>query len=131
MDIREAVYKELKGTSAVTALVGTRIYPVVIPERATLPAVSINVISTGQTHTMGSDSGPYNPLVQISVYGATPDDSYAVTTVIKTALKDFSGTLGGDGGLTVQRAFLDDEGDLYDQQLNRAGIYLDFTIWHE
>jgi hypothetical protein len=50
------------------------------------------------------------------------------------ALRDFSGIMGGEGGVTVQRIFYEDSTDLYEpvaDGVRRCGRALDFIIWHE
>ena len=132
MEVKEALYKELIATTAVTALLGTRIYPNRVPLKANLPYAAITVILTGRfEHSSGSDSGsPEGPYIQISIYGKTPDSAYEASAAVKTAIMDFSGTMGGSGGLSVSRALFEDSGDLYDDKNRWAGIYLDFIVWH-
>jgi len=49
--IGSSIYTALSGNAAVTAIVGTRIYPVVIPQTQSLPALVYSIASTFPTHT--------------------------------------------------------------------------------
>ena len=106
--LREAIYNYLSGYTGLTDLVSTRIYSQVMPQGVVYPAVTYQVISPGTVnHLMNSDSGLYkDPQVQVSSWASTQSSGDAVAVQVSAALKDYSGTMGGDGGITVQRVFL-------------------------
>lgn len=108
MTLREATHHRLSNYSALTDLVGTEIYSQVMPQGVVYPAVSFQVSSPGvMNHRMNSDSGMYkDPVIDVSSWGTSPDSGESVAAQVKAALQDFSGTMGGDGGITVQRIFL-------------------------
>ena len=54
----------------------------------------------------------------------------AVKAALKTALQDYSGVMGGAGGVTVQAVILDDEQSYYDPDTKLYSIQMDFIIWH-
>ena len=56
MTVEEAVLDQLLATSAVTALVGTRIYQLVLPEHPTLPAIRVQLVDEPENyHLRGND----------------------------------------------------------------------------
>jgi len=108
MTLRVALYNYLSGESDLTDLVSTRIYSQVLPQDVEYPAVTFQVTTPGTVnHLMNSDSGLYlDPCIQVSSWASDPSDGDAVAAQVKAALQDFTGTMGGDGGITVQRVFL-------------------------
>ncbi|MBO9614205.1 MAG: DUF3168 domain-containing protein [Dyadobacter sp.] len=94
--ITRAFIQKLLATSFVTSLVGTRIYPNVIKENATLPAVY--VFADGM-----EDQGCYDPestkngSVEIGVYANSYADASNVMSAIRMALDKFSGVISGVG----------------------------------
>lgn len=131
MNIEESLYKRLSTYTSLTALVNNRIYPLVIPQDARLPAVTYQCISDPGIHTMGADSGIYSPRFQLSVWAETYPSAVAVADQVIAALKDFSGQLGGAEGVQAQRIFYDNATRFYDSQTGTYHIPIDFIIWHE
>jgi hypothetical protein len=104
MTLREALHYQLVNTAALTALVSTRIYSLRIPQDPLYPLVSFHIISAGEVaQTMNTTSAPARPRVQVDAWAKNQNDAEDVAIQISTALKDFSGTMGGGGGITVQR----------------------------
>jgi hypothetical protein len=133
MNLYEALYHRLTNYSGLTDLVSTRIYPIKMPQAVTYPAVTFQVISgLPRTHLMGSDDSLAAPRVQVSAWGESLSDACDVADQIRAALQDFSGTMGGDGGVTVQRIFLEsDQISLYDSESEIYHVAQDFFIWWE
>lgn len=55
MSAEQTVYNTLKNDAGVAALVGTRIYPLVLPQNPTYPAISYQRISTRPVQTRGGN----------------------------------------------------------------------------
>lgn len=137
MDLEAALYTQLKNHTGLAALVGTRIYPDFIPQSNTQDALCFRLEDTETVHTMGSDTSLEGVYYKISCFGTTKSQARAVATQVKAALRDFSGVMGGDGGVTVQRIFLEDEYDEEAQGTNsdpkiktRNFRVLEFLIWY-
>jgi len=129
MTIKEALGTYLQGYAALTALVGTRVYPGAFPQGTAMPAVTFSQISNPTIpHTGGSDGALQRPRFQITCWGDNYDDPDIVAQVVRTALTDYSGTMGGVGGVDVARVLYDNETDIYNQGLQRDGVALDFII---
>lgn len=127
--IEEALYSILTGASALTALVGTRIGPAGFFQEPTGSYVTYQLISGPVVHTMGADPGLASPRFQVTAWalGRNYAGAKAIAAQIRAALRDYSGIAAG---VTVQRAFLENEVDLgYDGLA--TGVAQDYTIWHE
>lgn len=132
MTIGQALSTKLRATSALTAIVGQKIYPFPAPNGTKTPFVTTQKISDPQTHTLNTDDGPYQPMYQIVSWGGTIEEAYSAADQVKTALKDYSGTMGGEGGMTVQRVLFEDEIELPNTEPgNYYGVAQEYIIWHE
>lgn len=132
MRIGEALYSKLSGTAGVTAIVGLRIYPMVLPALCEYPAVSFQKISDVPHHLMGSDSSLRSPRYQVDCWAETFSGVRALAEAVRAALQDATGTWGGAGGVVVQRAFLDMEIE-FAENPGDATVYRvsqDYIIWY-
>jgi len=125
--IEDAIYSKLSGTSGITALVGRRIYPVVLPQKCKLPAITYDKVSDPQIHTMGSESNPCHPRFTIHVWGETLKNVIDIAEQVKTALKYYTGTIAS---MIIQRIYYDNETDIYEPQTETYHRALDFLIWY-
>ncbi len=128
MYIENGFYLELTETSAVTALVGIRIYYVKAPQDAVAPYVVIQEIS----NTHDSFHSGANPLqhcrMQISIFDTTYKSCKAIADAIQTGMDGFSGVMG-TGGPPVGGCFHDMDNDLpYDDDTGLYGIAVDYII---
>ena len=133
MNLYEALYHRLTNYSNLTTLTSTRIYPIKMPQEVSYPAVTFQVISgLPRGHLMGSDDSLAAPRVQVSAWGETLSDAVDVADQIKAALQDFSGTMGGVSGVTVQRIFIESEQiPVIDPEVDIYQVAQDFIIWWE
>ena len=79
---------------------------------------------------MGIDPGLASPRFQFDIAGKTLLSALDVKAQLKTALQDYSGIMGGVGGVTVQACILDDEQQNYEKPTQLYIVSLDFIIWH-
>ena len=131
----EAIFYQLSNTSAVTDLVGYRIYPLMAPKSRQRPWITYHQISVMPVRAMGADPSLQGVRMQISIYDDDYDVAENISAAVKAALRDFSGDIGSGDTLSVERIFfenetmfaeVDDETKLVSYQIN-----LDFTIWHQ
>lgn len=95
--IETGLYALLTSASAITSLVGNRIYPVALPEDATLPAIAYKLIGSQSWPTFDT-VGFQRKRFEFSCYATT----YLVAITIKAALISvldrYTGTLS-DGSI--------------------------------
>jgi hypothetical protein len=134
MNIAAALNKYLLAQSTVTALVGTRIYPLVSPVDCEYPLIVYQEISDVPYHAMGQDASIYSPRFQVSVYAQTYLSAKTVSAAVKTALRDATGTWGGVGGVAVDRCLFEFETERLDLgNDDTKTLYFvsqDYIIWH-
>ncbi len=81
-----ALYEELTRNAGVAALVGTRIYPRMIPQDAALPAIAYMLISNSPDYTQSGHSGLWPSRYQIICTAATHDGAHALAEAVRQAL---------------------------------------------
>lgn len=139
MRMDEALYSYLSTHAGLSALVGTRIYPVKLPQNVSLPAVTYQKISGHRVHAMQTDPGYASPRFQISCWAvdSATESGYdivkAVAEQARAALQDYRGTMGGAGGVVVDAVFLDDENDFYEDAARQGVFHVaqEYIIWHQ
>lgn len=139
--LHEALHAELAADSGVAALVATRIYPMLIPQKSFEDAtrhgcVVFTRVGVGRLVRLcngGTTDGLVQSTVQIDSYAkrlTTTDGALAIAAAVRAALVDFRGELGGSGGELVKSITLDDEAELMDPEPGLYRISQRYTIWH-
>jgi len=105
----EAVLRTaLVGTAAVTALVGSRIYPVLAPASASLPFVTWRRSGIERAQTLGGPMGMPRVSVEYSIYGTTYEEARQVADAMRLVLDGYGGTADNT---EVKQTSLEDESD--------------------
>lgn len=128
--VEEALKARLAAVAGVTALVVSRVYPVKLPQSATLPALTYQRISTARENAMGADPGIARTRLQVTTAATSYSGAKAVTEAVRAALQRYSGT---SAGVVVLDVFLDNETDLFSEEEDEAGVFLvaqDFIVIH-
>jgi hypothetical protein len=117
----------LIANAALIAVVNGRIYPQVLPQHATLPAIVYSQIHGKPGNTMENASGFTDALFQFACVGTSYFDVKKTARNLRTALEGFAGTMGST---KVYGAFQETERDGYDSETLEYRTDLDFKIWH-
>jgi hypothetical protein len=110
--LREAVYSRLASSTAIAALVSSRIYFAALPQTINLkdgPALTYAVISRPYGHVLTGADGTSQARVQITAHGYR---EAVVDQIIQAVRDSFDGFVGSIGGLAVTACILDNEVDL-------------------
>ena len=138
--IQEGLYALLAADSAVSALVGPRIYPLVInaqdyTEATKQPCLVYSFDSkVRQVRYSGTDT-----LVQgfftVDSYARTYAGAQALAAAVRDALIDYSGTMLGNGSPqssnVVQKIYIESERDLMDPEPGLYRVMQQYTIWYD
>lgn len=100
MKIGQYIYAKLAATSAVTDLVGTRIYPVFMPQNAVYPAIVY--LADNAPQTLVKDQAANHDIAKVAFHiladAAQGQDAYAkldqIDAALRTALDFVQGTAG-------------------------------------
>lgn len=131
MSAEAAVYSLLAAAPAVTALVGTRIFPGQLPEGQPLPALTIEHISSVRLGRLDAQAAthPTQSRIQVNVQAATYPVVKALRDAVTAALQFQRGAIGGGAVIAI---LPDVAGpDLVDPGMGLIHQPLDFLVVHE
>lgn len=131
MRAEKVVYDLLTGSEAVTALVGLKIYPGLIPQNTTMPAVSYELISSVDIPPINAQAGGVilRSRVQVSALARTYAEVKTIQEAIRRALLFKSGLIAGVQVNAITRELIGS-----DERDDESGLYMqgvDFLLIHE
>lgn len=96
MAIEYAIRTLALGDAQITATVGTRWYPSVLPENPTLPAIVYQQISQVNYSSHQGNSNLAVTRIQLTLWTMTYDLGYVLKEHLKRVLRDYKGVVGSD-----------------------------------
>lgn len=131
--IEEAVQKIMVDDAGIGALAANRIYPQILPQGATLPAITWQRISGSHLEDLGGEDILAHPRLQINCWAATVSAASDLRDAVRAALVDYTGVVLA---VVISHISLEDDGDLFEPSVSskeerRFGRRLDFIVWHE
>ncbi len=106
MSVEEAVRTVLVNTPAVSALIGTRVYPFFLPSDTALPGVAYDRISTKRGYAHDGQQTPVTVRLQYDTIATSLSGALAVAAAMRTALSGYTGT---SAGVKIAACMLDNE----------------------
>ncbi|HEV2378716.1 MAG TPA: DUF3168 domain-containing protein [Terriglobia bacterium] len=132
MSVETGLVRILTTNSGVSALVATRIYPVLAVEGTPFPCLVYQRISTARdANSMDNAAELPRARFQFSCLASNFTDAVALEVAVRTALAGFTG-LADD--TTIQAALVVDTRDTFEYDLSTTGAYrrdLDFEIYYQ
>jgi len=130
--IEKAIYSLLT-TNGVSDLVSTRVYPLILPQPATFPAVTYQRITGDWGITMDGAHNYAEEVFQINTWAATYDGARTLADAVRKVLDNHSGTTGS---VYIHVIHLEDEGDLLNMTDDVRGSRTfakrqDYRIWYK
>lgn len=129
MTIEQALFNRLSTFAGLMALIDTRVFPVRLPQGVILPAATYSRVSGPVIRTMQGGANP-NPVFQVDCWAETYLAAKSVAGQVRDALDGFTGTLGGDSGVSVQCIYVTGEHDEYEGPPELYRTILEVEIWH-
>lgn len=117
----------LEGRPAVSAIVGARIYFVRLPDKATLPAITIQRVSGARLTAHSGRTKHASPIFQVNCWGKTYKAAKELAKVLQQELEGFKGTMGSTD---VQATMLIGDRDDFHPEVDDYRAILEFRIWH-
>ena len=117
MTLQTSLYASLAAYAGLTALVGTRIYPVRAPQDVTLPYVVLHRISGVREQTITRSVGSTSVRVQASCFSdryTTDGSNYGADEVRAQVRAAFLAYVTGSGGVTIHDLELGTDIDEYE-----------------
>lgn len=127
--IEDALYSRLSGFGAISSLVAARIYPVMLPQNPTYPAVVYSFVSGAPVSAMGADVGFTRKRTRVAAWSKTYLEMTQLADAIRQCLERWRGTVNG---VVIQDTYVDNASlDLYDDISRVYYRPLDFMIVHQ
>lgn len=126
--IEASLYTILSGAGGVTALAGTRIYPLLIPQEAALPALAYQRISGRRTMAHDGPITLTRARVQITCVAETYSQAKSLAAAVQAALDGYRGTVGSHA---ILHAFLDNDLDEYGETTELPAVRQDYLILYK
>ena len=123
--IESALYTKLSTDSGVSALVGDRIYPLIVAQGALSPSIRYQTVTKSRESAMGSDSGITFARIQIDSFASTYLAAKTVAEAVRGALQRFRGTVIG---IEIQSLFIEDMPESYDDKVKMYTVTQDINI---
>jgi len=108
MALGAAIRALLVADGTVSGLVSTRIYPQVMPGHITGDAIAYAINSNDRNQSKDGSSQNIKGRFSISIWSSTYTTANSIADACINVLDNYKGT---SGGLTIQRMYIDDEGD--------------------
>lgn len=122
------VYAYLKAQTAITAVSSTRIYNTILPEKPTYPAITFRAELHDIDNVFGGSTGFARSDYYVDAWATTITAANALAKLIKTALKDHTGSFGG---ITVQEIFITmGPIPVFENSVRAFRVTQMFSIWH-
>lgn len=102
-DICQAVYERLCSDANISRYVCDRIYPVVLPEDAPLPAIVYTPVLANYDSALQGDTGYVRQTIQFVCHDTTYKKSRELSRKVKRVFQDYHGDMCG---LIIQAVFI-------------------------
>ena len=102
-DICQALYEYLSADADIKNRVRGRIYPIVLPQNALLPAIVYSPVLANYDSALQGDTGFVRQTVQFVSHDTTYKKTRELSRLIKKALQDYQGDMNG---LLIQAVFV-------------------------
>lgn len=106
--------------AAIKSLANGRVYPVVLPDISSLPAIVYQRISTVPITSLDGDSGLESVRIQVSVWANTYKEA-----------KDLSATVRSTLNATTLKIVSDGDSDDYEPDTKRFRVLADYLVWQK
>ena len=128
MILEEGIVVRLMALPAVTALIGTRLYPNVVPEEATEPVAAYQRISNPRLNAHDGPTGWAKGRIQFTAQANTYLQAKAVAAAIAAAFDGFRGVMGT---VAVHGASAQNDQDGYNEATGRSTVRLDVLFFYK
>ena len=125
--LEAGIFALLSGMSGVTAICGTRIFPLLLPTDETLPAITWHIVSSVPRPTFLS-SGFVRTRIQFDCWGDVYADAANLRAALIGALNGYVGTLSN--GLRVSNVDRVQSIDFYHRDAMQYRLAVEFVFYH-
>ena len=102
-DISQAVFEYLKTRDEIVGRVNDRIYPIVLPQNASLPAIVYSPVLANYDSALQGDTGYVRQTMQFVCHDTTYKKCRELSRMVKRAFQDYHGDMCG---LWIEAVFI-------------------------
>jgi hypothetical protein len=125
--VEEAIHDRIVNTAPSGSKLGTRVYPMTLPQTPELPAATYQIVSVVPVHSHQGPSDLDATRIQIDTwadgYAAAREAAVAVRTVL-------DGIRGMVSGLWVGGVLYAGQSTHYEDEVDMWRVRADYRIWH-
>lgn len=131
-DIGKDIRTYLQTQSDVTAIIGTRMFPRVLPQGESLPAIVFSLVTSTSEHKITGASSGVRAIVQLDCYAETHIAANDLSEKVRLALHGYSGTAGSS---TIGSSLLENKREMFDAPTDGSDVpayrvMMEWEIWH-
>jgi hypothetical protein len=128
--IESALRTRILGDAGISALIGTRIFPLILPQATSFPALTYQRISGERMHSHDGPSGLAGPRIQIDTWATSYIGAKQLADLIRQRIDGFKGTVGSD---EIEGIFMDTEREFYEDGdlLKLFRVSMDFFVYYD
>ena len=108
-DLLQAVYEYISGNTEIQAVVHGRIFPIVLPQDASLPAMVYAPVVANYDSALQGDTGYVRQTIQFVCHEKTFKKARKLSRLVKKALQDYTGDMNG---VEIQAVFIKSDYEL-------------------
>lgn len=129
--LEAALAHYLRTRPDISARAADRVYPKLLPQDPTYPAVLYHRVATNRHHNQAGSSRLANPQFQIDVFALTLEEAIALADAVYRALDGHSGLIGeAPNQVDVHGCFVEEQEDGYDEDLRLFWHSITIMLWH-
>jgi len=118
----------LGADAGVSAIVGARVYPMILPQSPTYPAITYTRNSVERSSVMEEGQiGFVSADIQVDAWAASYSGAKALWQAIKDAVQNYQGLMGTTA---VHRAMIVGDLDAYEPDVGAYRCSMTLSIWH-
>lgn len=125
--VEQAIRDRLVHAPPVSSRIASRIYPRVLPQTPTLPAVVYQRLTTTPTHSHDGASDLDMSRLQLDVWADTYAEAREAAIAIRTTL---DGERGMWSGMWISAVLLDSADDFFEDATRMWRQRTDWRVWH-
>lgn len=122
--LESKVYARLTASTALAAIVAGRIWPMVLPQKTRLPAVSFQRVDSDYGPDLEGDGDLLRATIQVDCWALSYDQAKDMARAVRLAMSGATEAAGGFTAITVDGA------DAFEEHLNHYHASHDFVCWH-
>lgn len=135
MTIEEAFWAKVTGVAAISAIVGTRVYPIFVPQTGKYPCITY----TSQLEIRGKSNAGTNGLnktnIEIHCWETTDALAHVLGAAVVTALKNQSRVTWGTSGVKIAKCDIESDDENLEQVIGndgllKFGIVFNAAVWY-